>query len=85
MPTWGEILSELKELTKQGNPPPFDAVRRGYLASLHEHTKRNTIIYASKWTQGGNPDPSLISITEGDVEGMMEVIHGLKGDRKSVV
>lgn len=74
MPTWGEILNELKQLEEQGVRPPFDIVRRRYLASLYKYTKRNTIIYASQWTQPGNLDPNLISITEEDIQGIMEVI-----------
>lgn len=79
MPTWGEILTELKYVAEQGVQPPFDAVRRKYLVSTYKNTGRNTILYATKWTQGGNTDPELISITDEDVQGLMEVIHGLKG------
>lgn len=79
MPTWGEILTELKHTDEQGVKPPFDAVRRKYLVSTYNNTGRNTILYATKWTQGGNTDPELISITDEDVQGLMEVIHGLKG------
>ena len=79
MPTWGEILTELKYTDEQGVKPPFDAVRRKYLVSTYKNTGRNTILYATKWTQAGNIDPELISITDEDVQGMMEVIHGLKG------
>lgn len=51
MPLWGEILNELSELTDEAGPSRFDVVRRRYLISLYQHTQRNTILYASKWTQ----------------------------------
>lgn len=82
MPTWGEILIELQEALKSPSAvPPFDAVRRKYLALLHQKTGRNTILYATNWTQPGFPvsDPNALMIGEGDIEGLMEVIHGLNG------
>ena len=85
MPTWGEILTELKHMAEQGVKPPFDAVRRKYLVSTYNNTGRNTILYATKWTQAGNIDPELISITDEDVQGFMEVIHGLKGPNLDLI
>lgn len=79
MGTWGEILREIGERAK-GSPSvsPFDAVRRKYLESLRDHTKRNVILYATKWTGGdGKGDTSIVP---EDVQGFMEVVHGLKGD-----
>lgn len=76
MPTWSEILTELKVLSAQGNSAPFDYVRRNYLSSLSNHTDRNVILYASAFTQKGGA-PELLSVTEEDVQGMMEVSHGL--------
>ncbi|HNS19900.1 MAG TPA: hypothetical protein PKH24_05345 [Sedimentisphaerales bacterium] len=78
MPTWSEILGELLQSQAGGGMPQFDAVRRKYLVKMHEATGRNVILYASKWTQ---PDPSVspetVSIVDEDVQGLMEVIHGL--------
>lgn len=62
---------------------PFDAVRRKYIGQLFALTGRNTIVYATRWT-----DPSAIpagaqasvSITDEDVQAMMEVVHGLPGN-----
>lgn len=76
MPTWSEILTELKVESAQGNSVPFDSVRRKYLSSLSQHTGRNVILYASAFTQKGGA-PELLSVTEEDVQGMMEVSHGL--------
>ena len=53
--------------------------RRKYLTLLSNETKRNTIIYATKCTQACNVDPRLISITDEDIQGFMEVVHGLSG------
>lgn len=51
-----------------------------FLAGLSAKTDRETILYATRWTQplmqGVSPD--LLSITEEDLQGVMEVVHGLK-------
>jgi predicted amino acid-binding ACT domain protein len=85
MSTWGEILTGLKQTAEKGVIPPFDAVRRKYLASVYKNTGRNTILYATNWTQAGDIDPELLSITDEDVQGMMEVIHGLKGPNLDLI
>lgn len=90
IPTWGEILREIeaqkRELIKSHENPllAFDNVRRKYLAQLCAVTKRNAVIYASKWTTPGAP-PELISINEEDVHGLMEVFHGLKGSSLDLI
>jgi hypothetical protein len=79
MPTWGDILRELQQ-TAIGKPPDFDAVRRKYLVFLHGHTKRNTILYASRWTQPETAiNPEVLSVSDEDIEGFMETVHGLTG------
>ncbi len=78
MPTWSEIAQELDQVFQQTNQPPFDRVRRKYLVELSAHTRRNCILYATNWTQPGI-DPTAISITDDDIQGLMEVIHGLQG------
>ena len=85
MPTWGGILTELKQTEEKGVKPPFDTVRRKYLAATYEKTGRNTILYATKWTRAGGTDPELLSITEEDIQGLMEVIHGLKGPNLDLI
>ena len=78
MPTWSGILHELMDTRAPSGQPDFDGVRRKYLAGLHAHTGRSVILYAAKWTQGGtNVDPDTISITDEDLQGLMEVVHGL--------
>ena len=54
MPTWGEILNELRNIIEKEKRPPFDIVRRKYLQQLSNHTKRNVILHASKGTQPSN-------------------------------
>lgn len=79
MPTWSGILHELAESTVGDSPPPFDAVRRKYLTLLSCHSKRAVILYATKWTQlDPNISPDAISIVDEDLQGIMEVIHGLE-------
>jgi hypothetical protein len=80
MPTWSEILGELEQSRTGGGPPDFDGVRRKYLVQVNQHTGRNVILYATKWTQPGPLfDERLISIVDEDVQGIMEVVHGLAG------
>ena len=86
MPTWSGILDELQKSTEATGSPQFDAVRRKYLVEAAAHTCRDVILYASKWTQ---PDPhvtpELVSIVDEDLQGLMEVIHGLKGPNLDLV
>jgi hypothetical protein len=87
MPTWGEILQELQTAGQQ-NPAvaPFDSVRRKYLTQLNQHSGRNTILYATRWTQPiPNSDPSAVSITDEDIHGFMEVVHGLNGPNLDLI
>lgn len=76
MPTWGEILKELQQVENQTKLPPFDNVRRKYLALLKNKTGRDVILYATKWTSPG-ASPNDTTIIEEDLQGLMEVIHGL--------
>ena len=92
MPTWGDILKELqapaleiqnKILRGQlpSNTPitiDFDGVRRKYLQALFNYTKRPVILYASNWTTPKpGVDPDLVSIIPEDIQGFMEVMHGV--------
>lgn len=79
--SWGDILKEIGAESAAGPLPPgtsvFDVVRRKYLRQLQNATGRNTVLYASKWTQGGVADPESISIVPEDLQGFMEVLHDL--------
>ena len=86
MPTWSGILEELKETCAGGKQPQFDDVRRKYLKAAFEHTGREVILYATKWTQHDpNVSPDLVSIVDEDLQGVMEVIHGLSGPNLDLI
>jgi hypothetical protein len=78
MPTWGDILLELRQ-TAELNPTrqvDFDAVRRKYLSQLHALTRRDTILYYTDWL--GSNDLAT-AITLEDMQAMMEVCKDLNG------
>lgn len=86
MPTWSGILDELKKSAVGGQPPQFDLTRRKYLIEANRQTGRDTILYMTRWTQGGMPvPPDLISIADEDIQGLMEVVHGLKGPNLDLI
>lgn len=73
-------MAEIQQGLTQGGPPPLDQIRRKYLTSLFAHTNREVILYATKWTQSDpNVSPGLVSIVDEDLQGLMEVVHGLSG------
>jgi hypothetical protein len=77
MPSWGGISQEIVELQKTDPGRALDFVRRKYIMSQHAYSKRAVILYATKWTQpsvDGIP-PNMTSISEEDVQGLMEVIY----------
>ena len=81
MPIWSQILGELKQTAQDSDGiPNFDLVRRRYLARLHRHTGRNVILYASGWLQKSTAHPSSVSVVPEDLQGFMEVSHGLSGN-----
>ena len=87
MPTWGEILGELRA-SEQKHPqtPAFDRIRREYIIKLYEHTQRNVILYASAWLQkGGMPGAGAVAISAEDIQGFMEAIYGLEGDKLDLI
>jgi hypothetical protein len=86
VPTWGGILEELAEAQAQGNASPFDAVRRKYLVAGSAASGRNAVLYATAFTQPkqGVP-PEFVSITDEDLQGLMEVFHGLEGDTLDLI
>jgi hypothetical protein len=84
MPTWSGILAEIKREHPQHQADVFDFVRRRYLTTLSAHTGRNTILYATNWIQPGK-DPWGVSINDEDIQGLMEVIHGLRGEKLDLI
>lgn len=85
MPTWGQLLKEHVEYFQTNKEPPFDFLRRKYLKKLYDYTKRNTILYATAWTQKPEAPSYLLSINEGDIQGFMEVVHDLEGKQLDIV
>lgn len=78
MPSWGRIGEEITELKKQDSRA-LDLVRRKYIAQQRAQSKRALILYATKWTEPteGVP-PEMVSVAEGDVQGLMEVLYEVK-------
>ncbi|MBY8989419.1 MAG: serine protease [Candidatus Lokiarchaeota archaeon] len=92
MPNWSVILTEIQKLAenlKNKEPPskksPFDIIRRKYLKLLNKKTTRNTILYASNWTQPGEIPLNLLMVNDKDMQGFMTVIHGLKGENLDII
>ncbi|MEO6669457.1 MAG: hypothetical protein ABIN36_08275 [Ferruginibacter sp.] len=84
MPTWGQILGEIRQQIQNGDQQAFDTVRNKYVTELSDFTGRNTIIYATRWTSGDAP-PNLVSITDEDIHALMETIAGLNGDNLDLI
>lgn len=82
MPDWGEILKEIGAERAQHPRDHLDRVRKKYLALLGQKTQRTVILYASKWTQADpNIPPDVISVSIEDVQGLMEVMHGIQSNQ----
>ncbi|MDX8384325.1 MAG: ATP-dependent Clp protease proteolytic subunit [Ghiorsea sp.] len=72
MPSWNEVLEELKTSNRNDS---LDFVRRKYLKELAEHRGRNVIAYYSGWLQ--RPESSKCSISDDDKNGLMAAVHKL--------
>lgn len=83
MPTWGNILNEIRDLSNT-QPNALDIVRQKYLRELNEYTGRNTIIYATRWTSNDAP-PNLVSIGDEDIHAFMEAVSTLEGERLDLI
>ena len=85
MPTWSKILKELNETQREPQfPVDFDFVRRKYLKQVFDLTKRNTILYASGWISKSE-STAFSGIIDEDLQGLMEVIHGLSGSELDLI
>lgn len=86
MPSWGGILRELNERKQSAGNQAYDYVRRKYLATSYQLTKRATILYMSKWTLADPQVPAeLLSVSEGDMTGLMEVLHGVRENELDLI
>jgi hypothetical protein len=84
MPTWGQILGEIRTRIQEGDQIAFDSVRNKYIKELADYTGRDTIIYATRWTSGDAP-PNLVSITDEDIHAFMEAVFGLKSENLDLI
>lgn len=78
MPNWKEVLDEIAQLNQQGGQA-LDVVRRKYLRSIQEYTKRNVIAYYSGWLQ--RPNTRDVSVNDKDISGFMLNINKLDRDK----
>ncbi|MCX6647075.1 MAG: serine protease [bacterium] len=86
MPTWSGIMQEILTLVEAGNPLALDIVRRKYLVQLHGHTGRSIILYSTAWTPPNPNVPSfMVSISDEDLQGIMEVICKLPGPNLDLI
>lgn len=70
MPSWNELLSEIKAAGGT-----HDVIRRKYLRELHNLTKRNIIVYYSGFLQ--KPDAKGTQVNDADKNGFMTVVREL--------
>jgi hypothetical protein len=75
MPNWKTLLEEVK-----ASGSTYDIIRRRCLKDLSDTTGRNVIAYYSGWLQKADivgPNFSGFSVSDGDKNGFMAVIHGM--------
>lgn len=84
MPTWGQLLGEIRTQIQGGDQQAFDTIRNKYLKELSDFTGRDTVVYATRWTSGDAP-PNLVSITDEDIHAFMEAVSGLKSENLDLI
>lgn len=85
MPSWAEILEQVRLSAQQNQGRAnFDSIRREYLIRLHQHTGRDTILYATRFTAQDAPS-QLVSIGDEDLTGIMTVVHGLRSPNLDLI
>lgn len=79
MPTWGELLNEIKPKTgSDGKVIPgtdLNKLRNKYLVNLSELTGRNVIAYYSGWLKPGRKHN--VDINDSDITGFMNALKGM--------
>jgi len=77
-----DILNQIQNYKGNGQ----DIIRRGFLKTLADYTKRDTIVYASAFTRGrpGIP-PNILSINLDDMQGYMSCLNGLHGKELDII
>lgn len=74
MPSWHEVLLEIKE-HQLLQPTPLDHVRREYLKQLHNKVDRNVITYYSGWLQKTDLEGS--GLNDNDMNSFMITVKDL--------
>ena len=79
MPTWDEILREIKSAaTKIDDTVYFNTVMK-YVNEFAEYRNRNVIIYYSDWLN--NCKSNNVDINDSDMVGFMNAVHGLSKEK----
>jgi hypothetical protein len=79
VPTWGQILNELKDSkAPEGAGPDFDGARRKYLKTLHELTGRAVILYSTAFLESRSIPPADLQISLADMTGFMEACSNIE-------
>lgn len=83
MPTLEHIQKEVAELKQAGQ----DSVRKRYLKRLNKLTGRDTVIYFSAYNvlHPFPIPPAALSVSQGDVQGFMAALHGLRGEKLDLI
>lgn len=83
MPTFGGVIDEIQEVSEK-QESAFDQVRGKYLRKVADETNRDVILYSSGWTELDTNSPQY-SITDTDVQGLMETISELQSDQLDII
>ena len=80
MPGYSEIHQQVISQSKSAGSPEVacNIVRQQYMKKLADLRNANVILYASCFTQKSG---MMAGIVEGDVNGLMNVLYGLKPDK----
>jgi hypothetical protein len=85
LPGWSEIASEINLAQTAGDQTAPDTIRRRYLAQLATYTRRDTILYASRFVQPGMHISDVESIIDEDVQALIEVLRGLNSKKLDLI
>jgi hypothetical protein len=86
VPTWGQILNELKTTTAPLSKGwDFDAVRRKYLKELHDYTGRAVITYYTAFLESRSIPPNDLQIGLQDIQGFMEALSNIEEKKVDLI
>ena len=84
MPSWGDILEQIRQGTDEIGAESYDVVRKHYLNKVAQETDSDAILYASSWTVPSNSQED-VSLSDADVQGFMEALSGRRSDTLSLI